>query len=1094
MAESDLDYARVTGRFGITVGDTDDEGENPDIIWITQGRLLLTPRQTFTKVAAATPSPATLGQGVIECTFVDGYLTYRGLPRVYVVDLTSPKVNPVIGPDLATHRVTILDARAADGTAVTFPPYDVRLTAAGADGDGVNDLTLLAPVVPGESTPITRGPQGTSVQTLTVEAGDLVATFDDGTEVNAGALPVGPGGSDEGVASYYSNEASATVVAARQRFADDINTGAGPLGTALSASIDVRVDEVAPGVVADLTAFYVPDIAPDQGTDVTSQLASAYADAAGRTVRLDKPGVYLVDGLRLTTAGRFEVGAGVTLKLKDGAVGASSSAAVVQIATSGVTFVCEGTLDGNRAGQDIAAYNAAGGTGTKPYAGVRVHGSPGAYLSDVHVEIAHAVNVVDFPLEARYLEDTYLSIIASDCGRGPSIVNCRRLTVPLSVMTSLDNLGAKMYPHGLSLNDVTDSRFGIVSVEDQFGDDDPALGTTLSEWITGATMHQVFRCSFDQVSVVTRADAAQNRGVGVELSSVEYCRFGRVAAYGYTDTNLEWGGVSHCFFGHIDLDGRYQQNKDGIPGGRGLTIAAIGYYPNYLSRTMRMCEYNIVAGFTIRRHFAAGIDLRAGRHNTFSAGHAFGNAWGVYSRILTTSGDYAFVNQPNRDPLGNTFIGCSFHHNERSGYDIQDGSGTTLQSCRAWNNGQSKTTATQTTRGGTSTSASNMQGMGPITATSGVAKSRIRFLDPVCYDDQDFTEYLSGTSATGATLSAWNPERFVPGQTIKLAGAGVAGADLITRINSVGHDEITVETAPSTFPTIVGTGTISTSGTTVTGVGTAFLTQIRGRTWIAVGGVLRQIVSVSSNTSATLSSSFSPNLSGAAFTIHRTTAVGLPSQEYGVRVSADAANTVLEGGTFYGNTVLPVLNLSSTLQDALAARRQHTKIAGSQATMDIREVSNSSVGTSSGSIRLTFFTATETLSVSSVRTNTGAAGAGATPTLCKAVLYELSEDRTTLTKVAETANDTSLWAASQTRYSQGLTGSYTLKRGRVYAGAVLVVSGATTPNWNGVSGINAAEATDALASAQLTGQTDAPASIAVGSLSPSSSQIYMAFL
>lgn len=243
MAESDLDYARVTGRFGITVGDTDDEGENPDIIWITQGRLLLTPRQTFTKVAAATPSPATLGQGVIECTFVDGYLTYRGLPRVYVVDLTSPKVNPVIGPDLATHRVTILDARAADGTAVTFPPYDVRLTAAGADGDGVNDLTLLAPVVPGESTPITRGPQGTSVQTLAVQAGDLVATFDDGTEVNAGALPVGPGGSDEGVASYLAGASTQSRAALDQAAADLLDTPGSVFATRQSASTDARVDQ-----------------------------------------------------------------------------------------------------------------------------------------------------------------------------------------------------------------------------------------------------------------------------------------------------------------------------------------------------------------------------------------------------------------------------------------------------------------------------------------------------------------------------------------------------------------------------------------------------------------------------------------------------------------------------------------------------------------------------------------------------------------------------------------------------------------------------------------------------------------------------------
>lgn len=160
MAVSDLTYAKITGRFGVTVGDGVDVGEEPDIAWIAQGRILITPLLTMVKVAGADPVPVTLGNSVIECSFSDGYLTYNGQPHVWVVDMTSQQVNPFIGPDLATHRVSILDAQTESGLRVTFPTFDVRVTNLGVNGDGVNDLTMLAPVVPGAATPIYVGPQG----------------------------------------------------------------------------------------------------------------------------------------------------------------------------------------------------------------------------------------------------------------------------------------------------------------------------------------------------------------------------------------------------------------------------------------------------------------------------------------------------------------------------------------------------------------------------------------------------------------------------------------------------------------------------------------------------------------------------------------------------------------------------------------------------------------------------------------------------------------------------------------------------------------------------------------------------------------------
>ncbi|WDT74563.1 MAG: fibronectin type III domain-containing protein [Candidatus Manganitrophus sp.] len=68
--------------------------------------------------------------------------------------------------------------------------------------------------------------------------------------------------------------------------------------------------------------------------------------------------------------------------------------------------------------------------------------------------------------------------------------------------------------------------------------------------------------------------------------------------------------------------------------------------------------------------------------------------------------------------------------------------------------------------------------------------------------------------------------------------------------------------------TSAGTGTLTTSGTsTVTGTGTSFTTQLQvGTTITSASGQTRTVTAVTNNTSLTVDTPFSPNLSGAAFT------------------------------------------------------------------------------------------------------------------------------------------------------------------------------------------------------------------------------------
>lgn len=242
---TDLDFAPVIWRLGLWAGDqlVGDADDYPDTIWFDSGRILLTPYTGVGKVIGAIPVPYTGVSSTYECEIdSEGYLTYHGQRVMWVTDLTSDKVNPQIPADKATHRVIVTDATAG-GETVTLQPFDVRITMAGdgistvlVDGEPVpaNDITRLAPVIPGEAQPIYRGERGISIASLVVtDLGELEVELDDGTTVNAGELPVGPGGSDPGVAGYLANPASATSTEAATAATDPDH----PLGAAIAELI-----------------------------------------------------------------------------------------------------------------------------------------------------------------------------------------------------------------------------------------------------------------------------------------------------------------------------------------------------------------------------------------------------------------------------------------------------------------------------------------------------------------------------------------------------------------------------------------------------------------------------------------------------------------------------------------------------------------------------------------------------------------------------------------------------------------------------------------------------------------------------------------
>jgi hypothetical protein len=103
-----------------------------------------------------------------------------------------------------------------------------------------------------------------------------------------------------------------------------------------------------------------------------------------------------------------------------------------------------------------------------------------------------------------------------------------------------------------------------------------------------------------------------------------------------------------------------------------------------------------------------------------------------------------------------------------------------------------------------------------------------------------------------------------------------------------------------------------------------------------------------------------------------------------------------------------------------------------------------------GLTMLTSFTAYRTEQANFVACQTGSAGAGATPTLCKMGLFLVNNPNSTAlfdyTLLTATANDTTLFASAYQPYKRALLTPYTLQAGTRYAFGVLIVSTFAMPN------------------------------------------------
>lgn len=136
-----------------------------------------------------------------------------------------------------------------------------------------------------------------------------------------------------------------------------------------------------------------------------------------------------------------------------------------------------------------------------------------------------------------------------------------------------------------------------------------------------------------------------------------------------------------------------------------------------------------------------------------------------------------------------------------------------------------------------------------------------------------------------------------------------------------------------------------------------------------------------------------------------------------------------------------------------------------------------------GDVRLMYFTARRSETITQMRMITGGTAATATPTAVKFGVY--SEDPVTgdLTRVALTASDTSIFATINTMYARALLAPFNKVAGQRYAAALFLTTAVATPTLTGISfGSSTTALLTPRVAAKLAGQADLPVSIPAGTL------------
>jgi len=404
-------------------------------------------------------------------------------------------------------------------------------------------------------------------------------------------------------------------------------------------------------------------------------------------------------------------------------------------------------------------------------------------------------------------------------------------------------------------------------------------------------------------------------GVGFIIDTLENCSLsGLSCRNGYESgatINTCWDSTIDQFL--FDLD--YEDSLGG--GAEGIRIRGGGLFPaigtgavsenaraNEGSRNLRL------SNGLVMRASNQGYLIQSGYVQLVNC-HALANILHGFQSNENLTGGGTFPGAPAVPVTYLDLLGCTASYNGLAGLFIEEGEDVQILGGSYVNNGSDTTGGNQ---------------------RSGIwlsDASRVRAVDVDLGDTQTWSTKSPGASfSPGSTsgnqfeLSLIRPNRAQVGQYLVFKNADGSG-DVTAKVVDKRRDDIVVETSgPVTFSatgnTSSLTGTISTTGVSVTGAGTAFTTEITGRTYIESGGDYRRIIRVNSDTSAVLEEAFPSDLSGAS--VSKLEVDVDPSsthrQQYGIRIENSASDVYTRG--LFGEVANSFWNLASSASQSFS--------------------------------------------------------------------------------------------------------------------------------------------------------------------------------
>lgn len=120
---------------------------------------------------------------------------------------------------------------------------------------------------------------------------------------------------------------------------------------------------------------------------------------------------------------------------------------------------------------------------------------------------------------------------------------------------------------------------------------------------------------------------------------------------------------------------------------------------------------------------------------------------------------------------------------------------------------------------------------------------------------------------------------------------------------------------------------------------------------------------------------------------------------------------------------------------------------GTLETMPRRLLTQANNAIANGTFNFSFFTAARSMTVGNLKTITGATAAAATPTLCQMALYTVDPVTGAVTLLGNTANDTTLFAATKTAYTRALTAPVAVSAGQRLAFSIGIATAVAGPTF-----------------------------------------------